>query len=199
MKYCSRMNLNQIQLEKAVQRALKLLAELKNEYPELRLYPVFCRFGPRSGQCNLTTKHLSIVSEFPKMMVDTSGASRLAQLLQEHKRAKKYKLPIDPAELMEVRHLIKYLLKTKRSLYNGDVNIEFRTGVLKYDLLVKLQQDPRLPPGLNTIGNIRVVAGTLETLQAHLPLRKERGSNSAGISQNTWIDAMIADEGKGQL
>lgn len=164
MKYSSRMNLNQSQLEKAVQRALKLLAELKDEYPELRLYPVFCRFGPGSGQCNLTIKPLSIVSEFPKMMVDTSGASRLAQLLQEHKRAKKYKLPIEPAELMEVQHLKKYILKTKRSLYHGDVNIEFRTGVLKYDLLAKLQKDPRLPSDLNTVGNIRVIAGSLELL-----------------------------------
>ena len=160
----ARMNLNKDAFEKAVARGFALCVELKKDYPELQLYPVLSRFGHRSGECGLTTLPLSIVRDFPEMMVDSSNAMRLAQLLREHKYAKKFKLPIASSELKEVQHLKKYILKTNRSLYNGDVNIEFRTGVLKYEPLRQLQQDSRLPPGLNTVGNIRVIAGSLEDL-----------------------------------
>jgi len=48
--------------------------------------------------------------------------------------------------------------------YCGDVLIEFRPGILKYESLRRLQQDSRLPQELNEVGNIRVVAGSLELL-----------------------------------
>lgn len=54
------------------------------------------------------------------------------------------------------------LLDPELKLYCGDVLIEFRPGILKYELLQRLQQDPRLPEELNEVGNIRVVAGSLE-------------------------------------
>jgi len=49
-------------------------------------------------------------------------------------------------------------------LYCGDVLVEFRPGILKYESLRRLQRDSRLPPELNTVGNLRVVAGSLEGL-----------------------------------
>ncbi len=49
-------------------------------------------------------------------------------------------------------------------LYCGDVQIEYRCGVLRHESIRRLQQDPRLPPELNAVGNIRVVAGSLEGL-----------------------------------
>ena len=61
------MNLNREQFLKAVERGRALLEELKTDYPELKLYPVFSRFGPRSGQCDLTTDLKKIVMEFPEM------------------------------------------------------------------------------------------------------------------------------------
>jgi hypothetical protein len=42
--------------------------------------------------------------------------------------------------------------------------IEYRPGNLTYESLRRLQQDSRLPSGLNTVGNIRVIAGSLELL-----------------------------------
>lgn len=64
----------------------------------------------------------------------------------------------------EVSKLEQKLLDPKLKLYSGDVNIEFRCGALKYESLQRLQQDPRLPSGLNTIGNIRAIAGSLKML-----------------------------------
>lgn len=119
------MNLNREQFLKAVAHGQALLNELKKDYPELGLKPVFSRFGPRSGQCDLTTDLRKILSDFPEM------------------------ISANPPEL---------------PIYCGDVLIEFRPGVLKYESLRRLQQDSRLPPGWNDVGNIRVVAGSLELL-----------------------------------
>ncbi|MCK4565662.1 MAG: hypothetical protein KAU94_13415, partial [Verrucomicrobia bacterium] len=73
------MNLNQTQLEAAVAHGLILFNGLKKDYPELRLYPVFCRFGPGSGQCELTTDPLIILTEFPEMLVVSKGVEDLGQ------------------------------------------------------------------------------------------------------------------------
>jgi hypothetical protein len=62
------MNCNREQFLKAVARGQELLAELKKDYPELQLKPVFSRFGSRSGQCDLTTDLRKIVLEFPEML-----------------------------------------------------------------------------------------------------------------------------------
>jgi hypothetical protein len=62
------MNCNREQFLRAVERGLALLTELKKDYPELGLKPVFSRFGPRSGQCDLTTDLKKIVLEFPEML-----------------------------------------------------------------------------------------------------------------------------------
>ena len=53
---------------------------------------------------------------------------------------------------------------TDLPIYCGDVLIEYRPENLKYESLRRLQQDSRLPPGLNEVGNIRVIAGSLELL-----------------------------------
>jgi hypothetical protein len=62
------MNLNREQFLTAVERGQALLKELKQDYSELELKPVFSRFGPRSGQCELTTDLRKIVVEFPDML-----------------------------------------------------------------------------------------------------------------------------------
>ncbi|NLX26329.1 MAG: hypothetical protein GXY61_10280, partial [Lentisphaerae bacterium] len=59
------------------------------------------------------------------------------------------------------------------AFYCGDVNIELRCGILRYESLRRLQQDARLPPGLNTVGNIRVVLGSLEYLARQTEERNE--------------------------
>ncbi|MFA6173648.1 MAG: hypothetical protein WC701_08150 [Kiritimatiellales bacterium] len=123
------MNLNREQFLRAVERGKALLKELKKDYPELNLKPVFSRFGPRSGQCDLTTDLRKILSEFPEMVTVSDENCT----------------PNQP-------------------IYCGDVLIEYRPENLKYESLRRLQQDARLPPGLNTVGNIRVIAGSLELL-----------------------------------
>ncbi len=56
------------------------------------------------------------------------------------------------------------LLDSELKLYCGDVLIEYRCGILKYESIRRLQQDPRLPQELNAVGSIRVVAGSLRHL-----------------------------------
>ena len=62
------MNLNREQFLAAVERGRALMEELRVDYAELKLYPVFSRFGPRSGQCDLTTDLKKIVMAFPEML-----------------------------------------------------------------------------------------------------------------------------------
>jgi hypothetical protein len=123
------MNLNREQFLRAVARGQELLASLKNDYPELKLSPVFSRFGPRSGQCDLTTDLRKIIRTFPEMLATGAGSS-----------------------------------SSENVTYCGDILIEYRPGNLKYEPLRSIQQDPRLPDGLNEVGNIRVIAGSLEFL-----------------------------------
>jgi hypothetical protein len=127
------MNLNRAQFLKAVERGQALLKELKKDYPELGLKPVFSRFGARSGQCDLTTDLRKIISEFTEMVTVSDETSA-----------------------------------TDLPIYCGDVLIEYRPENLKYESLRRLQQDSRLPPGLNEVGNIRVIAGSLEFLSKEM-------------------------------
>jgi hypothetical protein len=158
------MNLNKEQFDEAVARGFSLCVELKKDYPTLRLYPVLSRFGHRSGQCGLTTDLRKIVVEFPFMLSDEMiGPAKVQEVVK-----KLHRLLVDmdkgkPVE-KEINEVERKLLNPELKLYCGDVNIEFRCGVLKYESLQRLQQDPRLPPGLNTVGNIRVIAGSLEML-----------------------------------
>ncbi len=82
----ARMNLNKDQFKKAVERGFALCADLKQDYPELRLYPVLSRFGSGSGQCELTTDPLVILVEFSKMLVVSQEVERLGQLLRTLKK-----------------------------------------------------------------------------------------------------------------
>lgn len=185
------MNLTREQFLRAVERGQELLEELRKDYPELKLSPVFSRFGPRSGQCDLTTDLRKIVLDFPEMLtgeiihregsqraqnVDAVSSPRSLSSEGEsfsHEKAqevtKKFgKLLIqlkqgEPVE-KEVNELERRLLEPELKLYCGDVLIEYRPGEMKYEPLRRLQHDSRLPPGLNTVGNIRVIAGSLESL-----------------------------------
>jgi hypothetical protein len=183
------MNWNREQFLRAVERGLALLTELKKDYPELGLKPVFSRFGPRSGQCDLTTDLRKIVLEFPEMLAGEfihregsqgtqnsqsevtksfSTADRVKQfrkLLMEIRQAEKGGEKEAASDLRkEAAAQEKALLDPELELYCGDVLIEYRPGNLKYEPLRRLQQDARLPSGLNTAGNIRVIAGSLEFL-----------------------------------
>jgi len=62
----------------------------------------------------------------------------------------------------EAGEIKRRLLEPDLKLYCGDVLIEYRCEVLKHDSIRRLQQDSRLPVELNTVGSIRVVAGSLE-------------------------------------
>ncbi len=159
------MNLNKEQFKKAVMHGVALCIELEKDYLELRLFPVFSRFGPRSGQCGLTTDLRKIVMGFPEMLnreepIGHKKAQeiigKLCRLLDELKQGK--------AVEQEVNEVEEKLLDPELKLYCDDVNIEFRCGILQYEPLQRLQQDSRLPPGLNTVGNIRVIVGSLEML-----------------------------------
>jgi hypothetical protein len=77
------MNLNREQFLRAVERGQVLLKELKKDYPELSLHPVFSRFGSRSGQCDLTTDLKKIVMEFPEMLASESFSRERAQRAQK--------------------------------------------------------------------------------------------------------------------
>ena len=170
------MNLNREQFLRAVEQGRELLERLKRDYPELKLRAVFSRFGPRSGQCDLAIDLKKIVMEFPEMLVgehmsynDISKNSplprKLRGLLFEIRAANK------AGEKKKVSNLWKEagdvesrLLDPESKLYCGDVLVEYRCGVLRHESIRRLQQDPRLPPELNAVGNIRVVAGSLEGL-----------------------------------
>ncbi len=154
--YCQGMNLNREQFLTAIQRAAYLSAELKGDYPEMKLYPVFSRFGPRSGQCEMTSDLRKIVMAFPAMLAPNSDVPLLRELVV--KMQNNEPLPCDPGAV-ENR-----LLDPELKLYCGDVLIEFRPTILKYEPLRRLQQDPRLPQALNEVGNVRVVAGSLVLL-----------------------------------
>jgi len=162
--YFARMNLTRSQFEAAVARGKHLLAELQKDYPELRLHPVFARFGSRSGQCALTTDPLAMLEEFPEMLVVPPEVERVGRLLRQYRKAQKLELPSAPGIRNELDAALVRLPSPVPAFYCGDVNIEFRCGALKYESLRRLQQDPRLPPGLNTVGDIRVIAGSLEYL-----------------------------------
>ncbi len=157
------MNLNREQFLKAVERGQALLKELKKDYPELKLTPVFSRFGPGSGQCDLTVNLRQILLDFPEMLAGSDDTKRLRGLLFDLKKAEKEK---DEEPVSKIRKqceaLEAKLLAPDLSLYCGDILIEYRPGNLTYESLRRLQQDSRLPPGLNTVGNIRVIAGSLE-------------------------------------
>lgn len=150
------MNLNREHFLKVVQRAAYLHAELKRDYPELKLYPVFSRFGPRSGQCEMTSDLRKIVMAFPAMLAPNSDFSLLRELVVKIQNNEQLKC--DPGEVEE------RLLDPDLKLYCGDVLIEYRPAVLKYESLRRLQQDARLPQEANEVGNVRVVAGSLEML-----------------------------------
>jgi hypothetical protein len=169
------MNLHREQFLKAVERGEKLLKGLKKDYPELKLTPVFSRFGARAGQCDLTTDLKKIVMEFPEMLEGEGSVGhekhensqvsvkKLRDLLKEIRRVEKDGEKDAASRLWkEVEVVEKELLALDLMLYRGDVLIEYRPENLKYESLRRLQQDSRLPPGLNEVGNIRVIAGSLE-------------------------------------
>jgi hypothetical protein len=158
------MNLNRKQFVKAVERAQSLLDELRQDYEELKLKLVFSRFGPRSGQCDMTTDLKKKTLDFPEMLAgDSFWAFR--DLLFKVRSAEKGKDKESFSNLREQANQVeRRLLDPDLKLYCGDVLIEFRPGVLKYESLRRLQQDPRLPAELNKVGNVRVVAGALQEL-----------------------------------
>ena len=158
------MNINREQFLKAVEHAQVLVGELNQDYPELKLSPVFSRFGPRSGQCDLTTDLKRIALDFPEILAgDAVWAFR--SLLFSIRAAEKDKDKESVSNLRKNAGQIEQrLLNPDLKLYCGDVLIEFRPAILKYEALRRLQQDSRLPPGLNTAGNIRVIAGSVELL-----------------------------------
>jgi hypothetical protein len=161
------MNLNRELFLKAVERGQALLKELKKDYPELRLKPVFSRFGPRSGQCDLTVNLRQILLDFPEMLATSDDIKRLRGLLFDLKKAEKEKEGEPVSKLRKQCDTLEAkLLAPDLLLYCGDVLIEYRPENLKYESLRRLQQDSRLPPGLNTVGNIRVITGSLESLSA---------------------------------
>jgi len=117
-----------------------------------------------------------IVVAFPEMLAGEIGHEKhensqreLAKPFPTAERVEKFrKLLIqlkqgEPVE-KEAGALVKELLASDLPLYCGDIMIEYRPGNLKYESLRRLQQDSRLPSGLNTVGNIRVIAGSLEIL-----------------------------------
>ena len=161
------MNLNREQFLKAVERGQALLKELKKDYPELSLTPVFSRFGPRSGQCDLTVNLRQIVLDFPEMLVVSDDTKRLRGLLFDLKKAEKEKEEEPVSKLRkQCEALEAKLLAPDLLLYCGDILIEYRPANLTYEPLRRLQQDSRLPSGFNTVGNIRVIAGSLQSLSA---------------------------------
>ena len=151
------MNLNREQFLKAVERGQALLNELKKDYPELSLKPVFSRFGAHSGQCDLTTDLRKMVKKFPEMLRWNATAGRV---FSSGGQASVLGDPAPPGN----EQLDAKLLAPDLPLYCGDVLIEYRPENLNYESLRRLQQDSRLPPGLNEVGNIRVIAGSLEML-----------------------------------
>jgi len=159
------MNLNRTRFLRAVEKGQALLDELKNDYPELKLKAVFSRFGPGSGQCDLATDLRQIVMEFPNMLIASEQTKRLRHLLFDLKKAEKDKEKGSATTLRkQCDDLEARLLDPELKLYFRDVMIEYRPGILKYESLHRLQQDPRLPAELNTVGSIRVVVGALESL-----------------------------------
>ncbi len=157
-------NLNRNQFLMAVASAKELFAGACKGYPELGLYPVFSRFGPRSGQCDLTTALRKILLDFPEMLVASDDTKRLRGLLCDLKKAEGDKENDQVSKLRKQSDALEAkLLVPELLLYCGDVLIEFRPGNLKYESLRRLQQDPRLPDGLNEVGNIRVIAGALSS------------------------------------
>ena len=159
------MNLNREQFLKAVERGRALLKELKTDYPELGLKPVFSRFGARSGQCDLTVNLRQILLDFPEMLAVSDDAKRLRGLLFDLKKAEKEKEEEPVSKLRkQCDELEAKLLAPDLPLYCGDIMIEYRPENLIYESLRRLQQDSRLPLGWNEVGDIRVIAGSLELL-----------------------------------
>jgi len=159
------MNLNREQFLKAVERGQTLLKELKTDYPELGLKPVFSRFGARSGQCDLTVNLRQILLDFPEMLAGSDDTKRLRGLLFDLKKVEKEKEEESVSKLRkQCDELEAKLLAPDLPLYCNDVLIEYRPENLKYESLRWLQMDSRLPPGLNEVGNIRVIAGSLGLL-----------------------------------
>lgn len=180
------MNLNREQFLKAVERGQELLVVLKKDYPELKLSPVFSRFGPRSGQCDLTTNLRKIVTDFPEMLGEgcihrerTHGTQKSENVdavssprsSNEEKKLTKSFLGPDTIKTFcglliqlkqgepvekEVHELERRLLEPELKLYCADVLIEYRPGNLKYESLRRLQQDSRLPPGIKG-ATVRVI------------------------------------------
>lgn len=160
------MNLTPTQFKAVVQHRLALFKEIKADYPALRLYPLFTRFGSGLGMCPLTDNLREIIKHFPVMLVPTAEVEQFIELLKRYEY-----LHTEGEDEKEVARYQKFceqkeatLLGAKELIFCGDITIEFRPDVLRYETLRKLQVDPRLAPGINRVGNIRVIAGTLEAL-----------------------------------
>ena len=154
---------------KAVKRGQALLDELKKDYPELKLSPVFSRFGPRAGQCDLTTDLRKMVLEFTDLLAGEDGIGH-ERTQEGAKKLREVLIGIksgDPLE-GEADELEHRLLDPELKLYCGDVLIEYRCGVLNYESLRRLQQDSRFPSELNEVGTIRGVVGCLVSLAGNV-------------------------------
>jgi hypothetical protein len=204
------MNLNRDQFLTAVERGSTLLKELKRDYPELKLKPVFSCSGPRSGQFLVTTDLRKIVMTFPEMLSGeifnrerTQGTQDLAKslwaesLLESNEIGTFRRLLIEITGAAEkdgdkekvsrlwkqVNEVEGRLLDPDLPLYCGDIQIEYRPGTLNRESLRRLQQDPRLPQELNDVGSVRIVAGSLEMLAGETRGRKDRGRRTVFSQQ----------------
>jgi len=153
------MDLNRTQFLRAVQREQDLLEELNKDYPELKLKAVFSHGGPDTKQCELTTDLRVLVLNALEVFVFPSSIRPFRELLMDLQNH-----PQDAELETEAVEVEKIFLHPAIEIYRGDVLVEFRSGIFKYESLCRLQQDPRLPPDLNEGGSIRVVAGSLDLL-----------------------------------
>lgn len=127
----------------AVETVKKRFELLKENVPELKAYLVFSRFGPRSGQCALTTSGETILKEFPLMVMDD---------------------PAKRAGLDQLARGEKGVVDSETLSFYGDVLVELRFSELRYELIREIQRDPLIDSDRSDVGSIRAVLGSLEEL-----------------------------------
>ncbi len=134
------------QLRTAVAVAEQRFKLLKDKYPEMRAYLVYCRFGPGSGQCDLTLSVSKMLESFPKM-IDSLPVTRdvLEAALKDGNQA--------VAEKVQAG-----------TTFCSDVLIELRFGILSYKLIDQLQEDELVDRNRTHKGTIRVILGSLDEL-----------------------------------
>jgi hypothetical protein len=144
------------QLVVVIERANKIIRDLSIKYAKHKGYLVF---SSPYGQCEVTSDVKHILSEFPKMIIDSIDKEKALELIKTKELLKDGGKEKD-SENKAVNRILDNLE------FRNDTFIEIRFKELNYDTIFEMQKDPLVSQKHTpqTKASIRIVLGTLEEL-----------------------------------